>query len=63
MAVIYWVIKLGNIFIPAKRSDDEGWTEQLCHHYHHSEKEARKCLVKAVPKYMKYQHKMKLKVI
>lgn len=57
MARIWEVIERDGIFIPTVRSDDEGWIKSLCKHKHHSPQEAKKCLIKAFPSYMKHQRK------
>ena len=55
MTRIYEIREEGLQFVPIVYSDDEGWLKKLCRHRHFSYKEARKCLTKALPRYMKYQ--------
>lgn len=57
MARIYEVILFGKYYVPMVRSDDENWTRRLCQHNHTSREEAHKCLVKALPRYMKHQRR------
>jgi len=47
MAVIYELIQHEGYWIPTKRSDDEGWMLNCCHHQHKSKREAKKCLRRA----------------
>lgn len=57
MARIYEIKKEYGLFVPTVRSDDERWIRRLCKHKHHSEREAQKCLTKALPSYMKRMRK------
>ncbi len=55
MASIYKVIlTTEGCFVPTVESDEEGWMYTLCKHRHHSEREAQKCLVRAMPGYMRH---------